>query len=136
MSRLFYCFSGNTSSEICFRSKSGPLIARRNGDMITLDFPLSPTEKMVSIFFIRCNGRTVESKQNRILFDEIIKEYHTLLQKVNVLKCIYDAPILYYVCHYCDFEFEFYIQFEFIGKVLGSQAMIAGDNSLVMLCLP
>lgn len=37
---------GNTSEEICFNSMSGPLIAKRNGDMITLDFPLNPTQKI------------------------------------------------------------------------------------------
>ena len=45
----FNGFVGNTSDEISFDSMSGPLKAKRAGDMITLDFPLNPTEKSVSI---------------------------------------------------------------------------------------
>lgn len=36
---------GNTAVEISFNSLSGQLKAKRAGDMITLDFPLNPTEK-------------------------------------------------------------------------------------------
>ncbi|XP_045211394.2 phenazine biosynthesis-like domain-containing protein [Mercenaria mercenaria] len=40
---LFFC-SNNSSGAITFRSKSGPLIARRDGESITLDFPINPVE--------------------------------------------------------------------------------------------
>ncbi|XP_060584734.1 phenazine biosynthesis-like domain-containing protein [Ruditapes philippinarum] len=40
---LFFC-SNNSSGAITFRSKSGPLIARRDGDGITLDFPTNPVQ--------------------------------------------------------------------------------------------
>ena len=40
-------FTGNKSENICFNSMKGPLNARRKDDMITLDFPLNPTTKMV-----------------------------------------------------------------------------------------
>ena len=43
----FIIFTGNKSENICFNSMKGPLNARRKDDMITLDFPLNPTTKMV-----------------------------------------------------------------------------------------
>ena len=45
-------YVGNKSEKICFNSMSGPLIARRNGEMITLDFPLNSAQKMVIDFFM------------------------------------------------------------------------------------
>ena len=39
-----FCITDNSSDTITFRSKSGPLIARRNGDGITLDFPINPVQ--------------------------------------------------------------------------------------------
>lgn len=36
--------AGNTNQTITFESNSGPLLARRNGDVITLDFPLNPVQ--------------------------------------------------------------------------------------------
>ena len=46
------CVLGNTSEEIHFNTLGGQLIAKRNGDMITLDFPLNPAERMVILFIV------------------------------------------------------------------------------------
>ena len=55
---------------------SGPLIAKRNGEMITLDFPLNNTQKIVSgdYLFYKClktNSTESEWKREQITANEL-----------------------------------------------------------------
>ncbi|KAL4239969.1 hypothetical protein ACF0H5_000765 [Mactra antiquata] len=61
---LFFC-ANNSSDAITFHSKSGPLIARRNGEGITLDFPINPVQpydrqKVTSLIKEICDPALVE----------------------------------------------------------------------------